>query len=585
MKNNKEIAIKLINEEIDRLYSEGRIDEGMWDSIKNALAKITSIRKKLPFGSKEREAAEKQFDKITSKVDNQFAIQINNLTKELKQKGFPNQKDSMEFLGQAHTIASIYDSVAAATKECKVPEEIGNEVISDLRKMLEFFIDHELESVYKRLAEAEDDQEGPLTGTTDTKANKELQSNQAPAVLAALGALGSGFGWLIKQPWFLALFRNPKTLVTTIKTITKLNRLGVTEHLAVLMGRPGANLSGMTVGAMKQALRNNGLVGADGNPTTNLINLARDGGNNNFLSWWNQNLAGTMHDNMTLAKAIPFSGAGAPGAGGDIFTSTVSKSMTQVVGGGALTAAGAALATAAPIVSALGIGLLASGAAVYMLRRHGRKYSRLKSLQAILEEMVDVKANCGVVRPPERNPDVPTTEGGFTVPIYGRSQESIEKIIINFAKENDLKIKKAPFEELLGLVEEWLTFHARRGGKAIGKDRTEFLKMREAKDPHNLKATDTIYVAGGGSKNRSLASVLYKALTGQRQDLYSFLRTADGTRPEDGVYKQLIKKIVDFIKSDLESQKANVVEEIEPDLNESKTLERWKMLSESKRTK
>ena len=407
----------LTESQIDEILREQKIDEGLWDSIKHGLAKVTSIRKKLPFGSEKRAAADKQYQAIVDKADNEFSKQINALSKELKAKGFPNQKSSQEFLGDAHTLAGIYDTVVKSAKDCKIPKEVANEVIADLRKMFEYFIDHELESVYKRLAEAEE-AEGPLTGTSDTQAKKELYSTTAPKVLAALGALGLGFGWLVGQPWFIAMFKSPKTLTTLVKVITTLHKKGVTEHLAVLLGRPGANLSGMTVGAMKAGLKSHGLLDASGQPTRHLLDLANNGGNTNFLSWWNTNLAGTMHDSETLAQAIPLSGAGAPGAGGDIFTKAVSTSVTKTIGGGTLSATAAtALAAANPILLGLGAGLLASGAAVQILRKHGQKYSRLKSLQAILEEMVPVEdVKCGEVEPeptePEPTEPEPTEPGG-----------------------------------------------------------------------------------------------------------------------------------------------------------------------------
>ena len=40
-----------------KIYT-GRIDEGLWDSIKHGMAKLTSLRKYLP--SAKRDAAEKQ---------------------------------------------------------------------------------------------------------------------------------------------------------------------------------------------------------------------------------------------------------------------------------------------------------------------------------------------------------------------------------------------------------------------------------------------------------------------------------------------------------------------------------------------
>jgi len=244
--------------------------------------------------------------------------------------------------------------------------------------------------------------EGP-TGASYTKAGRQgaevdsatikgLKSNTAPLILAALGALGAGFGWLVQQPWFIAMFRDPGQWVTIKNVIMGTERVGVTEQLAVLQGTPGANLSGMGVGDFVKEMAKKGLTDGAGNPTKNLLDMASSGGNTGFANWWATNIANAVASNpaATLEEVIPLSGAGAVGAGGDIFTPKIAKIVVKTVFRQGATSVGAyQLAAAGPWITTLGIGLVSAGAAVKLLRMKGLKSSRAQMLGDLYKELVD----------------------------------------------------------------------------------------------------------------------------------------------------------------------------------------------------
>lgn len=418
-------------DEAEKLLDEGLFDKikrglsGAWDSTKHGLSKLGTITAggKYFGQSKAKAAAKGQMDAEMAKKGNKM---IRDLDKTLKSQipGFPNVKNKEQFLAGVQAIGQVYESVVAATKlspdsKGYISPRKANNIIKSLRMYVQKLVDYDLASVYRMfnendekyfqenqhiLLEAQNDKKtGPLTGSKETETEKVYKSNKLPAILAALGLLGVGFGWLVKQPWFLAYFKTPDVYKTALEPIIQGKTQGVTQQLAALSGNAGKNISGMKVSDFIASMKSHGLVDNAGNPSGNLLNMAKEAGNNNFAEWWAENLAGPEHANQTLAKAIPASGAGAAGAGGDIFTKKIIGFIAKkaLVSAGGMTAVGSTLVKLGPIVGPLGIGLVAAGALVKGLRYKGLKSSRMKTLKDLLVSMSDLAVPKTVKQKPE----------------------------------------------------------------------------------------------------------------------------------------------------------------------------------------
>jgi len=393
------------------------LNEGIYDKLKSAwqnakyqFGKLGSIEK----GGKiigrgeatkqltaEREAAIEKLAKST--ISTAFMSKFKQTYPE-----FPNMKTQEEFVKATTEMAALYDSIKKAVEDKKLDASEANGLIASLRSLVKVTLDRDLSDVYKHFNESLIKEQENTDYAKESETMKGLSSNTLPKVLAALGALGVGFGWLVKQSWFLSLFRSARTASSIVRVITTGNKLGVTEHLATLMGRPGTNISGMKVSDFIANMKSHstGLLDSAGNPTTNFINMARDAGNPNFATWWATNIAAPANATKTLGQAIPLSGAGAPGAGGDIFTSTVTRAVTPIIGGGTLSAAGASIAALSPVLTTLGIGAFTAGAAVYLIRQKGLKSSRAQLLADLMNTMQDVKGGG------KSSEQQPTTQGG-----------------------------------------------------------------------------------------------------------------------------------------------------------------------------
>ncbi len=369
------------------------------------------------------------FGQLATKTVKEIENEIKSVNPE-----FPNGGSGEDFEKAIGQIFAAYSAISLGagtpvegsdqepSKPPKISAEDANKAIAGLRKLLQFY-DRELKDRYTynmesrtqrlpTLAEAllleeEEDDLGKEGGKTSGM--KGLESNKAPLIIAALGASGVGFGWLVKQPWFLEMFKNPDTVVDAVKWVSSGgHKLGVTHHLGFLMGKPGANLSTMKVADFMKEMAKRGLVDNAGNPSDKLLSLAKEAGNNEFAAWWAKNLAGPAHAKQTLGKAIPKSGSGAFGAGGDVFSGKIMKPVLQkiTVAGAGYTATGKALMAAGPLATAVGAGAIIGAGAVKLLRMYGAKKSRTAWIQTTLDKMKDVKEvpKEDRVVPPEETP-------------------------------------------------------------------------------------------------------------------------------------------------------------------------------------
>jgi hypothetical protein len=452
----------------------GVVDEGKfrdwvkntWSSAKYAASKLGSLEqggKIIGRGAEKKAGKERYHGAATTISQNKITAPFWQAFQK-KYQEFPNMKSQEEFFQALEQFGQMYDSVVAAVEKNDLDSEKANEAIYAMRSLLKVTLDNNLADIYKHFNESIDlsqieiinEQEEQKQFTKKSKAQVEddtdyagetatvqgLKSNTLPAVLGALGALGVGFGWLVKQPWFIAMLKKPDSIGTVTKLIKA--KGGVTQQLAILNGNPAADYSNMKVADFFAQMKSHGLIDAANKPTQNLLNIAKEAGNNNFGNWWSTNLLNATQ-NETLSQAIPLSGSGAAGAGGDVLTSKVLGSLQRVVKMKGAVTAGATLAKiAGPALMKMGIPLIAGGLAIKALRMKGLKSSRSQLLSTLLNQLKDVKTEGGDEGggggegQPPRGPEG-TGKKGETVYVYkrgGEDKNSLTRILMGLDLPN-----------------------------------------------------------------------------------------------------------------------------------------------------
>jgi hypothetical protein len=157
----------LPSEDLSRL-GQDRLDEGVWDTIKYGLSKLGRYKaggKILGKGKTDRDADAKTFALLT-KASNQLIKDLHVRIKDDVPE-FPNNKNQNEFLEVVMDIATVYDSIVAATKinpdeDGYLPQNAANEIIEDLAQYTKKYLDVDLKAAYSvfnenELVDADDD--------------------------------------------------------------------------------------------------------------------------------------------------------------------------------------------------------------------------------------------------------------------------------------------------------------------------------------------------------------------------------------------------------------------------------------------
>jgi hypothetical protein len=349
-----------------------------------------------------------------------------------------------------------------------LPTDAANAIIADLAEYVKKFLDVDLAGAYTVMDSEEDkvkdnkdvddneDGEELLTdevgginedeasdtreklkakgGDTkyDTKrmGKEGLASNRLPIILSAVGASLGALGWMAQTQWFKDL------VTTTIKspdTFTDKTVTSVVDKNVVVDPK-----------GWSYTIQNNGFQEATGlnlgpdAPAENLHKAFKfyGGGNeekgieamSKFLSPDNQaesiaNLKAQLADpsNKTVGNIFNV-GEGTYGSKGMLFTQfggakaavaklLVSVIKRQIIKGATKTVVTSGLAKGlmaiAPALTGIGIGLLATGVTVKLMRMKGQKQSRAATLNDLLQSLQPVKASQASlppVLPPPPNP-------------------------------------------------------------------------------------------------------------------------------------------------------------------------------------
>ena len=435
-----------------KIFGKGKIDQ-------EAAAKIQSI-------------LDKKGNELIKKINNQ--IKTENPDFPNNEKGEQFLKSVMEIAAVYDSIVAA--TKKKPDEEGYLPTDAANAVIADLAEYVKKFLDVDLKGVYTVMDSEEekvkdnDDEEGEEELLTDDvedinedeaadaraklqakagdtkydtkRMGKEgLKSNKLPMLLAGVGASLGAFSWLTNTEWFKGLFQetyqyaDPQKIKSVIETKTQvLNDIKPGEGVYKLLGRvtnhpmDGNSNPSEMVEALKQ------IGGGDAHKGVDL--LCQDGG----VMMKPGEAAKGLHDLVNNPDQYDklgdmFKGAASgtgklaePGSGLNttLYGTVAGKSLTSllvkklpiiitkvVVKTGVKTGAGYAIAKGfGAVLGPIGIGLVAAGALVKLMRMKGLKQSRAKTLNDLLQSLQPVKAEEASLPPVLPEPPNPATGEG-----------------------------------------------------------------------------------------------------------------------------------------------------------------------------
>ena len=404
--------------------------------------------------------------RIQQILDKQGNELIKNLDAKIKSENpdFPNTKDQQTFLKTVLEIGAVYDSIVAATQ--KKPNEEGymlpdlaNAIISDLREYVDKYMNVDLKTVYTTVNEsinqelteeqlkeldeyfglneqelsADDvrqsarDRREKAGGGEDFNNQKmqDLKSNRLPLTLAGVGASLGAFSWLVNTEWFKSLFEE---IVKTPK-IEYVKELVETKSSVIASIKPGEGMTQILNRLMKLNLNPN-------SSPTEFVNAVKELGGGNLQAGIEALCAKggifpKPSDAYSALEAIAknpnafgntlgemFQGqlAGTGKQVGDLLVTQTGGSLQGLIVNSIVkmvpklvmtttTKIGAGYAIAkglGAILGPVGIGLVAAGVTVKLLRMKGQKSSRLATLDALYQSLRDIK---GAILPSNNGDD------------------------------------------------------------------------------------------------------------------------------------------------------------------------------------
>jgi hypothetical protein len=466
----KETLNKINNLEANGYVNEGLMDTVKYGLSK--LGRYKAGGKIFGKGKVDQEAARK-IQQIIDKQGNAVIKQLDDTIRQDNPE-FPNNKEPEKFLSTVMSIAAVYDSVVASTnknpnEEGYLPVDAANGVINDLREYVKKFLDVDLAAVYSTVDEDEDlmseeyelseeqmckidealslyeeDQATDIRKNLQTKRGDSgedfastrmdtLKSNRLPLTLAGVGSALGGFSWLVNTDWFRSLFeeitQNPsieyiKELVekksdvfASIKPgegmtqiMNRLNGLNLNPNSSPQDFLDGVKqLGGGDLQAGIDALSADGGIFKDpqgAKQALEAISQNPSAYGDNLGQMFQGELAGTGKQVGDLL--VTQTGGGLKG----MVVNTIVQMVPKVVmKAGVKLGAGYAVAKGlGAALGPIGIGLIAAGALVKLMRIKGQKSSRAATLNALYQSIRNIEGGVGVVEPEGEVIDVATAQ-------------------------------------------------------------------------------------------------------------------------------------------------------------------------------
>lgn len=425
----------------NKLLTENKrvlLEVSLWDNVKYYLGKLGRYKaggKIFGKGKIDQEAGAK-IQAIIDKKGNEFIKELHNSiqVENAKDKGeFPNNRDPEIFLNIVLSIATVYDNIVAATKlkpneKGFLPVDAANNIISDLREYVKKYLDVDVNwvsSIMDSEEEKTDDEKNVLITDSeeeldedraadvrtqlqakagdeeiDSERMKTLKSWRLPLALMGAGASFGALSWLIE--W---MFPAEKITTLTPEVVEKLSseKLGDVkpgEGMTQIMNRLlGSHLSPSS--NPQDVVDTLSKLGG-GNPQTGVDIITQQGGifrdpelAHNTLSELVKNPEG--HGN-TLKDVFQGEWAGTGKNAGDTLVTVDGGTLTQMIlksfvkwTAKTIVKKSAVALFAGPLLKTLGIGLLGAGALVKLFREKGKRQSRAKTLNDLLQSLQYVK--------------------------------------------------------------------------------------------------------------------------------------------------------------------------------------------------
>jgi hypothetical protein len=449
-------------DKINKLESEGNLEEGIWDSIKYGLSKLGRYKadgKILGKGKIDQEYATK-IQQIIDKKGNEMIKLLHAKIKE-ENPEFPNNKDPQTFLQTILNISAVYDSIVAATKknqneEGYMPIDVANGIINDLREYVRKYLDVDLKAVYSSFNEAEEyslteeqlssideafglNEDEPLKagdirqGLQGSRGDGEdfqskrmdtLKSNKLPLLMAGVGASLGAFSWLVNTDWFKHLFDETYNYLDVQKTTEMVetktevfNDIKPGEGVYKLLGRVTDNpMDGNSdPNTLIQSLKQIG--GGDAHKGVDLLcqeggvmmkpELASKGLHDLVDNPSQYNTLNDMFQGSTsgTGKLSPVDTTQYGTIAGRNLTSILVQTLPKiivktVVKTGIKAGAGYAAAKGfGAVLGPIGLALVAGGALVKLMRMKGQKSSRAATLNSLYQSIRNLDGGIGLIEP------------------------------------------------------------------------------------------------------------------------------------------------------------------------------------------
>ena len=389
------VILYLIEDLTGKPVDPALLSEGLWEKGKHLFSKLGSMEKsgKIFGRQKAQQDALNRFFASVDKASNKLAEKTMTQIEE-KYPGFPNVERQEDFVNALIDIGEVYDTLEAQVKAGEMAAQMANPVVESLRELVVYYLDNELADVYKHLKEQDEEVRGKFTkrgaGEKDLAARSTtmqgLRSNVLPLVLAGTGAAAA---ILSQAPWFVDTITttaagNPAQAAQEIqKILGPMDGEGFTQMLGRLAQGNPAHFDAST--PPKELFAAMTSLGIDPRNPKALFKLGVD------PTAYAQAIASGATDIGTM---FPASNQSLWLDRGSEVVTRIVKNVQKLKAGAAAGAAGTAttataMSPAGVILGALGLGAIASGAAVKMLRVKGLKASRAQLMSELINEMPD----------------------------------------------------------------------------------------------------------------------------------------------------------------------------------------------------
>ena len=388
------VILYLIEDLTGKPVDPALLSEGLWEKGKHLFSKLGSMEKsgKIFGRQKAQQDALNRFFASVDKASNKLAEKTMTQIEE-KYPGFPNVEKQEDFVNALIDIGEVYDTLEAQVKAGEMAAQMANPVVESLRELVVYYLDNELADVYKHLKEQDEEVRGKFTkrgaGEEDLAARSTtmqgLRSNVLPLVLAGTGAAAA---ILSQAPWFIDTITttaagNPAQAAQEIqKILGPMDGEGFTQMLGRLAKGNPAHFDASA--APKELFAAMTSLGIDPRNPKALFKLGVD------PTAYAQAIASGATDIGTMFPASNQSLW--LDRGSEVVTRIVKNVQKLKAGAGAVSGAATTATVMSPagvILGALGLGAIASGAAVKMLRVKGLKASRAQLMSELINEMPD----------------------------------------------------------------------------------------------------------------------------------------------------------------------------------------------------